>query len=198
MRRKQNSGFIETIYGPMYSGKSNELVSRIKAYGYAGEKYIAFSPDIDTRNKKNIIISRTGIQNLATKINSKFPEDIFKYISKDIKAVGIDEAQFFNISLIDVVDKLANLGIDVYVAGLNLDFAKRPFETIMKLLPISEFVTSKMAVCFDCGSNAYFSSRINSSPSDNAVLIGTNQYKAHCRKCWNKTNKNLIKGVKSV
>ncbi len=179
MYRIFSPGYIEVITGPMFSGKSEELIKRIKTLGYANAKTLVVKPSLDDRWKKDMIISRAG-GSIET-ISAISATEILKHIDESYKAVAIDEAQFFKEDLLDVVTKLANKGIRIIVSCLDTDFAGQPFGQAPQLLAIAEFVTKLHAVCFVCGNAASMTYR--KSSSNEVVMIGDDEYEARCRKC---------------
>ncbi|MCK5867506.1 MAG: thymidine kinase [Mycoplasmataceae bacterium] len=181
MFNKYNDGWIEVITGPMFSGKTAETIKRAMTFVHAKKDFIVFRPNIDTRTDSSFISSRTGVELSA--INIEKSSDILGYIKKEIVSVIIDEAQFFDKGIVDVADKLANSGIRVIIAGLELDFKKQSFGPMPELLAKAEFVTKLAAVCFTCGASAAFSKRISGSETKK-IEVGDSSYEARCRKCY--------------
>ena len=176
-----HKGSIEVICGSMFSGKTEELLRRIKRAEFANLKIAVFKPQIDKRyNKKNVVShDKNTIQSVPVK-NAK---DIFLLANK-VQVVAIDEAQFFNSELIKVCDKLANSGIRVIIAGLDMDFQGNPFGPIPALLAISEKITKVHAICTNFSSSANFSFRKNAELS--LIRLGERkEYNALCRNCFN-------------
>jgi len=181
-----NSGSIEVICGSMFSGKTEELLRRLKRASFAKLKVEIFKPIIDTRYDNTKVVSHN--ENF---VNSTVVRDSSEIIEKidNTDVVGIDEAQFFKDDLSITCNKLANSGIRVIVAGLDMDFQGQPFGYIPKLLAISEHVTKVHAICLDCGNIANHSFRT----SDNKKLVSLgekNNYKPLCRQCFNKNIKH--------
>ena len=180
-------GWIEVICGPMFAGKSEELLRRINRFKYADIAYVLFKPKTDTRSK-NCAKSRDGRLIKAIEVESS--NEILDYIDKakePINAVAIDEAQFFDEELGYVCNQLANKGIVVYAAGLDLDFKAVPFNSMTKLLAYADHVTKLTAVCTICGSEANRTQRlIDGKPASfdgPLIQIGDNEsYEARCRK----------------
>lgn len=179
-------GWIEVICGPMFAGKSEELIRRIRRLEYAKKKVIVFKPKIDNRYSEDEVVShnksKTKCFNL---INSK---DVYKYISDDVYAVAFDEVQFMDEDIIDVMDDLANKGKRVICAGLDNDFRGEPFSIMPKLLCKAEYVTKLTAICQVCGANATRTQRIvNGKPAyyeDPIIIIGASEaYEPRCRYC---------------
>lgn len=175
-------GSVEVICGSMFSGKTEELLRRLKRAKLAKLDFVMFKPDIDKRYDDNKIVSHN--KNSITAIPIKNSIDILPLVNKS-EIVGIDEAQFFDSKIIYVCNKLANSGIRVIVAGLDMDFSGEPFGVIPDLLAIAESVTKVHAICVDCGSIANYSFRKNSDKK--LVNIGEkDQYKPLCRNCFKK------------
>lgn len=186
-------GRIEVICGSMFSGKSEELIRRIKRLLIAKQKVQAFKPCIDDRFSHTHITTHNG-----TKINAvpiETPNHIMTLLLPDIQAVAIDEAQFFDNCIIDVCEQLANKGIKVIAAGLDLDYMGKPFGPMPQLMAIAESVTKLKAVCSFCGNDA--DRTILDKPNeahlqikDNPIIIGAMDkgYKPVCRQCFCKYN----------
>ncbi|SKC56584.1 thymidine kinase [Maledivibacter halophilus] len=184
MYRPNHHGYIEVIVGPMYSGKSEELIRRLKRAKIAKQNVIVFKPSIDDRYCKKNVVSHNGSKINA--INISNPKDIYKYVDEKTHVVGIDEVQFFNDDIIDVIKTLADRGKRVLVAGLDMDFRGEPFGPTPKIMAIAEFVDKLSAICVKCGAPAHRTQRlINGKPakySDEVVLVGaTESYEARCR-----------------
>ena len=160
-------GRIEIICGSMFSGKTEELIRRLKRLKYANQSFKVFKPEIDTRNEKNIIKSHGKIEIEAETVSNA--KEILN-LSTDVDVVGIDEAQFFSEDLVDVCNTLANGGIRVIVAGLDMDFSGKPFGPMPNLMAIAEEVTKVHAVCSETGDPALYSYR--KGKNDNVVLLG--------------------------
>ena len=178
----KNSGWIEVICGSMFSGKTEELIRRIRRAEIAKMKTIIFKPNIDNRYSSNHIVSHN-----QSKMESVIINDVDEIIdlSKEIDVVGIDEAQFFSNDLVSVSKKLARDNKRVLVAGLDTDFRGKPFGAMPALMCESDYLDKLRAICVKCGNPASFSQRlINDSEQ---VLIGeTDIYEARCRNCFNK------------
>ena len=177
---------IEVICGPMFAGKSEELIRRIKRIEYAKKKVIVFKPLIDNRYSENEVVShnkrKTKCYNLSTS------SDAYKYISEDTYAVAFDEVQFMDEGILDVCQKLADKGIRVICAGLDNDFRGEPFSIMPQLLCMAEYVTKLTAICNVCGSNATRTQRIvNGIPAsydDPIIIVGASEsYEPRCRHC---------------
>lgn len=179
-------GWIEVICGPMFAGKTEELIRRVTRMEYAKKSFIVFKPVIDNRYATDEVVSHSKYHKKA--INISNPKEIYKYITLDTQAVIIDEIQFFDESMIEVATDLANHGLRVVCAGLDLDFKGKPFGIIPSLLAIAEKVTKLTAICVCCGEEATRTQRIidghEAYIDDPVVLVGAKEsYEARCRKC---------------
>lgn len=176
----RDTGWIEVIAGSMFSGKTEELIRRIRRAQIAKLKVAVFKPRIDTRYSVDKIVSHNDLS-LPSIVVDKASE-IIKY-AKDAQVIGIDEAQFFDQELVDVCEKLANEGKRVIVAGLDQDYKGRPFEPMPQLLAIAEYITKMHAICVICGSPASKTQR--KIKSGERVIVGASDiYEARCRKCF--------------
>lgn len=185
MYQELQKGWVEVICGPMFAGKSEELIRRVKTLSYAHQKIIAFKPAIDNRYDKTAIASHDGEKYQAYAI--KEAKDIYNYISDDVQVVAIDEVQFFGDEIISICEKLADKGVRVIVAGLDMDFRGEPFGPMPELLARAEFVTKLTAACTVCGCAATRTQRlIDGEPCDYdspIILVGAkDSYEARCRK----------------
>lgn len=188
---KYDGGWIELIVGPMFSGKSEELIRRIKRAIIANQKVIVFKPSIDNRYEKDKIVSHNGIKIEAVIVNKA--SEIYEK-SKNFDVIGIDEAQFFDNDLIEVVEKLANENKRVIIAGLDQDFRGEPFSIMPYLMAIADSVDKLHAICVICGAVATKSQRLiegKPAPYDSpTVIIGAIEtYQPRCRKCFQKPQK---------
>ncbi len=180
------TGYIEVICGPMYAGKTEELIRRITRMDYAKRKYLVFKPHIDKRYSVTEISSHNLRKIDAICIDNA--KEIYNYMDDSIQAVVIDEVQFFNYDMIDVCNDLASKGLRVICAGLDLDFKGAPFGIMPQLLAYAEKVTKLTAICVCCGEEATRTQRIidgHPAYDDEAiVLVGAKEsYEARCRKC---------------
>lgn len=174
-----NTGWIEVICGSMFSGKTEELIRRLKRAEIAKLRVSIFKPKIDDRFSKDHIVSHSE-QKIPSVPVSSAAEILEK--AKDADVVGIDEAQFFNFDLVDVCQELANNGKRVIVAGLDQDYKGKPFEPIPQLLAVAEYITKTLAICVKCGRPANRTQRLNKDP--NRVVVGASDiYEARCRFC---------------
>jgi len=185
-------GSIEVICGSMFSGKSEELIRRVRRVQIARKKVQIFKPLLDNRYHVQYIYSHNGSKLKATCIEN--PEEILKVVKHDIEVIAIDEAQFFDDRIIEVCQILANQGKRVIVAGLDQDFRGEPFGPIPALLAIAEYVDKLQAICMVCGRPATRTQRlVNGKPADYndpTILIGAKEsYEARCRQHHEVTNR---------
>lgn len=183
-RRTGAQGIIEVICGSMFSGKTEELLRRVKRAQIARQKVQVFKPSLDIRYSAEHVQSHDSNRVLSKPVDKA--EEIFKHLEDSTRVIGIDEAQFFDDSLIDVAQKLANRGMQVIIAGLDMDFRGQPFGPMPKLLAIAEEVTKLSAVCVVCSSPASRTQRVTGGggPQAPRVLLGAiDQYEARCRFC---------------
>ena len=183
MYHRALSGFIEVVCGSMFSGKTEELVRRCKRAQIAKQKVQVFKPAIDTRYSVDHVQSHDS--NRLPSRPVVMAKEILDLIDDNTRVVGIDEAQFFDDTVVDVAQKLAYRGIRVIVAGLDMDFRGQPFGPMPKLLAVAEEVTKLSAVCMVCGSQASRTQRIAGSTSvDDKIAVGAkDMYEARCRFC---------------
>jgi thymidine kinase len=173
------TGWVEVITGCMFSGKTEELIRRLKRAKIAKQDIIVFKPEIDNRYSETEIVSHNETSLPSIVVSSA--KEIYEK-SKDAQVVGVDEAQFFSNDLVDVVNKLANEGKRVIVAGLDMDYKGVPFEPMPQLMAIAEYVTKTLAICVVCGNPADRTQR--NVKSNEKVLVGASgMYEARCRKC---------------
>lgn len=186
---KHRQGRIEVICGSMFSGKTEELIRRMKRATFARQRVVIFKPQLDKRYSEANVVSHDRNEIPSTPIAKA--SDIITSLARtkdgefDIDVVGIDEAQFFDIRLVDVCNELAGSNVRVIIAGLDMDFKGIPFGPIPSLCAVADDVTKVHAICVKCGSLAYVSHRL--VPDDNRVLIGEQtEYEPLCRECYNK------------
>lgn len=176
----KRKGSIEVICGSMFSGKTEELIRRMKRAQYAKQKVEIFKPEIDTRYDAIKVVSHEGNSIHSTPVPAS---SHILLLASDVEVVGIDEAQFFDAGLPDVCTQLADNGIRVIVAGLDMDYLGKPFGPIPALLAIAEHVTKVHAICMRCGNIANHSHRITDEEA--LVLLGeTSNYEPLCRDCF--------------
>lgn len=180
VNRGNKSGWIEVICGSMFSGKTEELIRRLKRAKIANQKVEIIKPKIDTRYSEEEIVSHD-----KSRIESRVLDDSSKIYSvvKDCQVVGIDEVQFFDNDIVNVCRKLANQGLRVIVAGLDKDYRGVPFEPVPELLCEAEYITKTQAICMKCGGPANFTQRITKS-SERVLLGAKDKYEARCRTCF--------------
>ncbi|MBR3284459.1 MAG: thymidine kinase [Alloprevotella sp.] len=179
-------GRIEVVCGSMFSGKTEELIRRLKRAKFARQRVEIYKPAIDTRYSDEEVVSHDSNSILSTPVDS--PTSIL-LLASDADVVGIDEAQFFDNSLVDVCNELANRGKRVILAGLDMDFKGQPFGPMPALMAIAEDVTKVHAICVKCGSLAHISHRI--VKGEKQVLLGEkDEYEPLCRECYNKAIEN--------
>lgn len=186
MREGKNTGWIEVICGSMFSGKSEELIRRVRRVQIAKKKVQVFKPTIDDRYDIQHIYSHNGTKVEA--INVIKSKEILETVEPDTEVIAIDEAQFYDHDIVSICQKFADQGRRVIIAGLDQDFRGEPFGPIPKLLAIAEYVDKLQAICMVCGNTASRTQRlVNGQPakySDPTILIGAKEsYEARCRKC---------------
>ena len=180
LKQGEKRGWIEVICGSMFSGKTEELIRRLKRARIAKLKVEIFKPEIDTRYHIKDVVSHEGNAIPSTPV--PMAGNIL-LMANDMDVVGIDEAQFFDEGLVDVCNTLANSGVRVVVAGLDMDYNGNPFGVMPKLMAVAEFVTKVHAICIDCGHIANHSFRIGDD--EQLVLLGEKStYKPLCRDCF--------------
>jgi thymidine kinase len=175
----RNTGWIEVVCGCMFSGKTEELIRRLRRAQIAKQKVVVFKPKIDIRYSPEHIVSHSE-QSLDAKVIEDANE-ILK-LSGDAQVVGIDEGQFFNANIVDVCNKLADQGKRVIVAGLDQDYKGNPFEPMPQLLAIAEYITKTLAICVVCGNPADRTQR-KSEQQERVVVGAKDVYEARCRYC---------------
>jgi len=173
-------GWIEVIAGSMFSGKTEELIRRLRRAEYAKQKVEIFKPAIDVRYSEEEVVSHNATSIRSTPVPSS--QNIL-LLTGDVDVVGIDEAQFFDSGIVEVCVKLADQGIRVIVAGLDMDFKGRPFGPMPDLFAVAEYITKVHAVCMHCGDLAQYSHR--KSDSKATVVLGEKDiYEPLCRRCF--------------
>lgn len=174
-------GRLEVIAGGMFSGKSEELVRRLRRALIARQKIQVFKPRTDTRHDESRLITRDNRELAAQTVSSS--EELTALLESEVEVVGIDEAQFFDDGLIDLVTDLADRGVRVIVAGLDQDYLRQPFGPMPRILALAELVDKVHAVCVKCGGLAHYSQRI-SGGSEQVQVGDTEAYEARCRDCY--------------
>ncbi len=176
-----NSGWIEAICGPMFSGKSEELIRRLRRAGIARKRVQVFKPAIDNRYSDSEIVTHADIRMRSEAVNSA--REIVEKVDWRTEVVGIDETNFFGTPLVEVANRLADSGKQVIVAGLDSDYMGRPFPPMPDLLALAESITKMLAICMRCGNPAKHTQRL--VESDELILVGAaGAYEARCRHCF--------------
>ena len=178
---KGNMGWIEVIVGPMFSGKSEELIRRLRRAEIARQRVQIFKPIIDERYAKNEIVSHSGLGIRSDNVSTA--AEVLERVQPRTEVIGIDEAQFLGDGIVEVCAKLADMGKRVIVAGLDTDFLGRPFEPMPRLLAVAEEITKLLAICVRCGNPAVHTQRLVAS-EDLIVVGATGTYEARCRRCF--------------
>ena len=179
--RLNGTGWIEVIVGSMFSGKSEELIRRVRRAQIARQKVQVFKPRIDDRYSKEEIASHSGMTHISKPVMTA--ADLMKELHDDTQVVAIDEGQFFDMGLVEVVNDLARNGRRVIIAGLDQDYTGKPFEPMPQLLSVAEFITKTHAICVKCGATANYSQR--TVESEARVEVGaSDKYEARCRTCF--------------
>jgi thymidine kinase len=177
---KPQKGWIEVICGSMFSGKTEELIRRLNRAKIARQRVEIFKPVVDVRYSVSDVVSHNENAIRCTPVDTS--SNII-LLTGDVDVVGIDEAQFFDNGLVDVCNQLANMGVRVVVAGLDMDFKGQPFGPMPRLMAVAEYVTKVHAICMRCGSLANFSHRLSSD--EKLVVLGEkNEYEPLCRECY--------------
>lgn len=183
--RKNKKGWIEVICGSMFSGKTEELIRRLKRAQFAKQKVEIFKPKIDKRYDENEVVSHDSNSIPSTPVPNS---SNILILADDVQVVGVDEAQFFDKGLVEVCNQLANQGVRVIVAGLDMDYLGKPFGPIPALLATAEYVTKVHAICMKCGELANHSYRF--LQEDKLVVLGEKEsYEPLCRSCYTKARK---------
>jgi thymidine kinase len=178
---KGNMGWIELVCGPMFSGKSEELIRRLRRAEIARQRVQIFKPLIDKRYSDNEIVSHSDLRIPATVVERS--AQILEQLDPRTEVVGIDEAHFLDTELVDVAQKLADMGKRVVIAGLDTDYLNRPFEPVVQLMTVAEEVTKLLAICVRCGNPAKHTQRLVAS--EERILVGAHgTYEARCRRCY--------------
>ena len=185
MSQADGIGWIEVICGSMFSGKTEELIRRLKRAQFANQKVIIFKPITDVRYSEKKVVSHDANEISSVPVSKS--EDILGLV-KDVDVVAIDEAQFFDMRIVSVCNELANNGLRVVVAGLDMDFKGNPFGPMPNLMAVAEFVTKVHAICTHTGNLAHYSHRI--AENDDLVLLGERkEYEPLSRAAYNKVQK---------
>ena len=184
VRNPTNQGWIEVVVGSMFSGKSEELIRRLRRAQIARQKVQIFKPALDTRYAADHIVSHSEMRIPSKAVANA--RELLDQVEPDTEVVGIDEGQFFDAELPAVCNTLADQGKRVIVAGLDQDYLGKPFEPMPQLLAIAEYITKTLAICMVCGNPANHTQRLVAS--EDRVLLGTQgTYEARCRRCFDPT-----------
>jgi thymidine kinase len=174
-------GWVEVICGPMFSGKSEELIRRLRRAQIARQRVQVFKPVIDDRYAEDEIVSHSSQRIQAS--NVRTARQIYEGVEPRTQVVGIDEAHFYDDEIASVVEELANVGKRVIVAGLDMDYRGEPFDHVTRLLAQAEEITKTLAICMRCGNPASRTQRLVSS-EERIVVGGARAYEARCRQCF--------------
>ena len=189
LENASKAGWIEVICGSMFSGKTEELIRRLKRAQFARQKVEIFKPKIDIRYSEEEVVSHDANAIRSTPVENS---GNILLLTGDVDVVGIDEAQFFEANIVEVCQKLANNGIRVIVAGLDMDFLGKPFGPMPQLMAIAEYVSKVHAICVHCGNLAHHSHRL--ADNDRLVVLGEKDiYEPLCRHCFNQAKINESK-----
>jgi thymidine kinase len=184
VRHNPTGGWLEVIVGSMFSGKSEELIRRLRRAEIARQRVQSFKPAIDNRFAETHIISHSEMRLPSESVATT--AELVARVARDTEVVGVDEGQFFDSDLPAACDALADQGKRVIVAGLDQDYLGRPFEPMPQLLAIAEYITKTLAICVVCGQPANHTQRLVASRE--RVLVGAQgSYEARCRRCWDPT-----------
>ncbi len=178
---RNGCGWIEVVTGSMFSGKSEELIRRIRRAQIAKQKFQLFKPRVDTRFTPDQIVSHSDMRLPSEAVGSA--AEILGRLRPDTEIVGIDEGQFFDADLVRVVEELADRGLRVIVAGLDQDYLGRPFEPMPQIIAVAEYVDKTLAICVRCGAPANRTQRLGGR-TDRVVVGGADEYEARCRRCF--------------
>src|SRR4051794_15021361 len=178
---KHNLGWIEVVCGPMFSGKSEELIRRLRRAEIARQRVQIFKPGIDQRYADDHIVSHSELKIRSENVQNA--EQVMSRVDLRTEIIGIDEAQFLGMEMIEVAVKLADMGKRVIIAGLDTDYLGRPFHPMPELLAIADEITKTLAICVQCGNPAKHTQRLVAS-EDLIVVGATGMYEARCRRCF--------------
>ena len=182
--KASGQGWIEVITGSMFSGKTEELIRRLRRARFAKQKVEIFKPRIEIRYSEEEVVSHDDNSIHSTPVDSAANIIL---LASEVEVVGIDEAQFFDDGLVDVCNQLAYSGVRVIIAGLDMDYRGKPFGPMPKLMSIAEYVTKVHAICVRCGNLAHYTHRL--SEDDKLIVLGeTDIYEPLCRVCYLKAN----------
>ncbi|HWN10935.1 MAG TPA: thymidine kinase [Pyrinomonadaceae bacterium] len=178
---RTTAGWVEVIAGSMFSGKSEELIRRLRRAKIARQKVQVFKPEIDTRFSQDHIVSHSEMRHESANIRSA--AEVLAKVDADTEVVGIDEGQFFDNELVNAANELAKRGVRVIIAGLDQDYTGKPWEPMPQLLAIAEYITKTHAICMKCGQPANYTQRTVES-EERVAVGGGDMYEARCRGCF--------------
>ena len=178
---RNGGGWIEVVTGSMFSGKSEELIRRLRRAQIAKQRVQIFHPSLDTRYATDHVVSHSDMRMPSVGVAGS--AEILARLQSDTEVVGIDEGQFFDAGIVEVVNALADRGVRVIVAGLDQDYLGRPFEPMPQLIAIAEYVHKTLAICVRCGAPANRTQRLGAE-TDRVVVGGAEEYEARCRRCF--------------
>jgi thymidine kinase len=187
INKSANRGWIEVITGSMFSGKSEELIRRVRRAEIARQRVQVFKPHVDTRFAEDFVVSHSDIRYAAENVGSA--RELLDAVRPDTEVVAVDEGQFFDAELPMILSTLADQGKRVIVAGLDQDYLGKPFEPMPQLLAIAEYITKTLAICMVCGNPANHTQRLVAS-NDRVLLGAGGMYEARCRHCFDPTLAN--------
>jgi thymidine kinase len=178
---RPGTGWVEVITGSMFSGKSEELIRRVRRAQIARQRVQIFKPRVDDRYAVDQIVSHSDMK--MPSVVAASSREILEQVEDRTEVVGIDEGQFFDAGIVQVINTLADRGLRVIVAGLDQDFTGRPFEPMPQILAVAEYVDKTLAICMQCGAPANRTQRLTGS-TDRVVVGGAADYEARCRRCF--------------
>lgn len=178
---RASAGWVEVIAGSMFSGKSEELIRRLRRAKIARQKVQVFKPEIDSRYSRDHIVSHSEMRHESANIRSA--AEVLAKVDADTEVVGIDEGQFFDNELVNAANELAKRGVRVIIAGLDQDYTGKPWEPMPQLLAIAEYITKTHAICMKCGQPANYTQRTVES-EERVAVGGGDMYEARCRGCF--------------
>ena len=187
INKSANRGWIEVITGSMFSGKSEELIRRVRRAEIARQRVQVFKPQVDSRFAEDFVVSHSDIRFAAQNVGSA--RELLDAVRPDTEVVAVDEGQFFDAELPMILSTLADQGKRVIVAGLDQDYLGKPFEPMPQLLAIAEYITKTLAICMVCGNPANHTQRLVAS-KDRVLLGAGGMYEARCRHCFDPTLAN--------
>jgi len=179
--RQGTVGWIEVICGSMFSGKTEELIRRLRRAQIARQRVQIFKPRIDERYSDDHLVSHSEMRLKSEAVSSA--DEILQKVDWRAEVIGVDEAQFFDSKLVQVCNQLADLGKRVVVAGLDKDYLGKPFEPMPQLMAIAEYIEKTLAICMKCGNPANYTQRLVDS-SDRVLVGASGTYEARCRRCF--------------